>query len=191
MGCVGGSDAPNDTDEEPLPGFSVDPGCGVVSCPSDEQCCLEVFPDASDNETAGYARRDDLIDAFEQTSDRVRAQFTFESPNQRGRVVFNLGRSVSLHQLDIASMAQAPGALSVQIGLSDAVTRGCVFGYDLAALGGGGMQVDEVALTDNPSCYNGGIPGFGSVLDIGVYSEGPGQGVIEISNLALLGPADE
>jgi hypothetical protein len=183
-GCVD-QDPARTEEEAPL---VADVGCAIVTCPREGACCSEIFAKVTDSESADYARRDDLIESVEQTLDGVRVVFTFATAGQRGGIVFNLTRSVSLYQLDLSAVFQGPGVQVGTLALSDAVGRGCIFSAGASASGSAGAVVEQVALTDDQFCYNGGVPGQGSVLEISISSGGAGQGVIDISQLALLAP---
>jgi len=181
--CVGDEAAPSST---------IDAGCGIVTCPGTEACCSEIFPLMSEGQAAGFARRDDLLATFNQDGDGVRADFSFDAADQRGQVLFNLGRNVSISRVRVVAEVSAPGVTAASVSFADAATRGCAFGYALASSAAGASEAQhsyDIPLTGDQFCYAGGVAGWGSVLQFGLVSTAAGAGTIGISSIELV-PGD-
>jgi len=166
-----------------------DEGCRVVTCPEGvESCCTQTLAAARDRATAGYVPREDLIDAFTRSSAGVRLDVTFDAPEQGASIVFNLGTDHSFYGMAVTAARDGVADAYVTASISDALRRGCVFGGDLPAAVGGEAPPDaprELELTSDEFCFNGGIPGRGSVIEFSLAATGPGAASLEIVDLEL------
>lgn len=175
-------------EDAPVVAFA-DEGCRVVTCPEGvESCCTQTLAAARDRATAGYVPREDLIDAFTRSSSGVRLDVTFDAPEQTASIVFNLGKDHSLYGLQVTAARDGVGDAYVTTTISDALRRGCVFGGELPAAVGGEAPLGApraLELTNDEFCFNGGIPGRGSVIEFGLGATGPGAARLEIVDLEL------
>jgi hypothetical protein len=166
-----------------------DEGCGVVTCPEGiESCCTQTLAAVTDTVTTGYARRDDLIEAFTKSLEGVRLDVTFDAPEQSASILFNLGTERSFYALQVTAARDGASDAYVTALVSDALRRGCVFGGELPAAINGRAAADasrEIELSSDEFCFNGGLPGRGSVIELGLRATGPGAASLEIVDLEL------
>ena len=161
-----------------------DPGCDVLVCPAGvERCCTEVLATATDNELGDYERRTDLLQGFEQSAAEVRANFAFNVADQRGAIVFNLGRQRRLDSLSVLLTTNvSPG--SIVVTLSDTTRSGCVATIGSDVVSAGPLEYD-VFLQEDDFCFLGGMPGAGSVLEFAILADGPGAVSLAIQRVEL------
>ena len=90
--------------DDAVPTFVADEGCRVVTCPEGiESCCTQTLAAVTRRVAAGYARRDDLIEAFTRSSEGVRVDVTFDAPEQSASIVFNLGTDRSFYAMQVTA----------------------------------------------------------------------------------------
>jgi len=160
-----------------------DEGCGVIVCPMNaEPCCTQVVAVASDNASADYARRSGFVRALVQSPSEVRADFHFEAADQRGGLVFNLGRQRYLSTLSVLAASTGVASSRVTVTLSDITNSGCVAGFEL---GPSAAQSTPVNLQDDEFCFLEGTPGSGSTIEFGIFSAAAGDASLTLRRVEL------
>jgi hypothetical protein len=93
-----------------------------------------------------------------------------------------------LYGMQVSAARDGVGDAYVTTIVSDALRRGCVFGGELPAAIGGEAPAGaprEFELMSDEFCFNGGIPGRGSVIEFNLRATGPGAASLEIVDLEL------
>jgi hypothetical protein len=166
--------------------------CSVMSCPDGaENCCSAAAASATGNRRQEYVARLQLLDTTSSTLGEVRANFTFDAPDQQGWLTFQLDAEHDLAQIEFTGRHEgvADRFLSVNTNRFDA--GGCAFGFDLQFLPRPPGSVppwvfgSDVSFSDADFCYGNGEPGRASELAFAIFSTGPGDASLIISNITL------
>lgn len=167
--------------------------CSVLSCPDGAaDCCSAAAASATGNIRQEYSSRLQLLESTNSSSGEVWAKFTFDAPDQQGWLTFQLDGEHDLSQLEFTGRREgvADRFLSVNTNRTDD-GGGCAFGFDLQfqpqppgsdppfRLG------SDVFFGPSGFCYGNGIPGRASELAFAIFSTGPGEASLIISNIKL------
>lgn len=160
--------------------------CSVVSCPfGTDICCSSVSASATGNDEQAYAPRVQLVDSARSRFGEVRAEFTFDAPNQQGWITFELGAELDLARLAFIGRHEGVADRFLAVNTNRLDEGGCAFSFDLDPRGpfvfGNDVQFNNAAF-----CYGNGRPGRASELAFAIFSTRPGPAALVISNLALI-----
>jgi hypothetical protein len=183
-GCEAAS-APPET--EPIEGGV----CTLVSCPPGVgTCCTGAVVSATGNGRQLYQSRLKMVDEARYVGGELRADFSFDAPNQQGWVKFALSEEMDLSRLECWREGVADRFLVVNTNQADG--GGCSFGFDVEPrpLPAGSsvpfMLGSTVPFANNlASCYDGGNPGRASELAFAIFSTIKGEASLVISNITL------
>lgn len=166
--------------------------CSVLSCPGDvEGCCSAAAASATGNQRQRFAPRLQLLESADSSVGEVRATFTFDAPDQQGWVTFRLDGEHDLSQLEFTGRREGVADRFLSVNTNRLDSGGCAFAFDLQflpqppgadprfALG------SEVSFSDADFCYGNGVPGRASELAFAIFSNGPGEASLIISNVTL------
>lgn len=182
LGCA----RPPDT--EPVPAGEL--ACSVVSCPpGTDICCSAVSASATGNGRQAYAPRVQLVDSARSRFGEVRAEFTFDAPNQQGWVTFELGAELDLARVAFLGRHEGVADRFLAVNTNRLDDGGCAFSFDLEPRPGFGPFVfgNDVPFNNGAFCYGNGRPGRASELAFAIFSTSAGEASLVISNLALIG----
>lgn len=159
--------------------------CSVVSCPfGTDICCSSVSASATGNDDQAYAPRVQLVDRARSRFGEVRAEFTFDAPNQQGWVTFELGDELDLSRLAFIGRHEGVADRFLAVNTNRLDDGGCAFSFDLDPRGPFAFG-NDVQLDNDAFCYGNGRPGRASELAFAIFSTRPGSAALVISNLAL------
>jgi len=193
--CVGGQQCVDAACVAPSPPSSASAGvfaCTVIDCPASQpDCCVAAEVTATGNESQGYVIRNEMVQGAHSFPGEVRANFSFDAADQQGWVTFQLGAELDLERIDFTGrvLGEADHFLSVNTN-SDADV-GCAFGFELELRPpptGQGPFVfgnDNISVDDNDFCYGGARPGRARQLAFAIFSLGPGDASLIITNIVL------
>jgi hypothetical protein len=178
MGCVAPLEA------APVPAGEL--ACSVVNCPfGTDICCSSVSASATGNDDQAYARRVQLVESATSRFGEVRAEFTFDAPNQQGWVTFELGAELDLSRLAFIGRREGVADRFLAVNTKRLDDGGCAFSFDLDPRGPFTFG-NDIPFNDDAFCYGNGRPGRASELAFAIFSTRPGQAALVISNLALI-----
>ena len=165
--------------------------CSVVSCPpGTEICCSAARAAATGNEGQAYAPRPHMVRLVESAFGEVRAEFSFDAPNQQGWLTFELGGELDLARLQFTGRRGGVADRFLSVNTNRADSGGCAFAFDLdfrpGPFGSPLSFRSDVAFDDDAFCYGTGRPGRATELAFAIFSTEPGEASLVISNIALI-----
>lgn len=168
--------------------------CSVVSCPpGTDICCSSVSASATGNRAQSYASRMQLVDIAVSHFGAVRAEFTFDAPNQQGWVTFELGAELDLGRLAFFGRQEGVADRILSVNTNRVEDGGCAFSFEPEPRGGafglppGAVMGADVFFNRDDFCYGNGRPGRASELAFAIFSTSAGKASLTISNLTLVG----
>lgn len=160
--------------------------CSVVSCPfGTDVCCSSVSASATGNDDQAYAPRVQLVESARSRFGEVRAEFTFDAPNQQGWVTFELGAELDLARLAFIGRHEGVADRFLAVNTNRLDEGGCAFSFDLDPRGPFAFG-NDVQFNNDAFCYGNGRPGRASELAFAIFSTRAGSAALVISNLALI-----
>jgi hypothetical protein len=167
--------------------------CSVLSCPDGAaNCCSAAAASATGNIRQAYSSRLQLLESASSRSGEVRAEFTFEAPDQQGWLTFQLDGEHDLSQLEFTGRHDGVADRFLSVNTNRlGEDGGCAFGFDLQAQpqppgsDPSFLFGSEVFFGPAGFCYGNGIPGRASELAFAIFSTGPGDASLTISNITL------
>jgi hypothetical protein len=167
--------------------------CSVVSCPpGTDVCCGSVSASATGNSAQAYASQMQLVDKAVARFGEVRAEFTFDAPNQQGWVTIELGAELDLGRLAFVGRQDGVADRFLSVNTNRIEEGGCAFSFEPEPRGApfglapGALFGADIFFNSNDFCYGNGRPGRASELAFAIFSTGAGEASLTISNLTLV-----
>jgi hypothetical protein len=167
--------------------------CSLVTCPQGvADCCTGAVASATGNGRQQYQSRLQMVKGARYAARELRADFSFDAPNQQGWVKFALSEEMDLSRLEFWGWPEGVADRFLVVNTNQSDDGGCSFGFDVEprqAPAGSNVPVmlgSIVPFANNlASCYDGGAPGRASELAFAIFSNIRGDASLVISNITL------
>jgi hypothetical protein len=166
--------------------------CSVLSCPGGAGgCCSAAEASATGNQRQEFEPRLQLLDDADSSLGEVRAEFSFDAPDQQGWVTFQLDGEHDLSQLEFTGRHEGVADRFLSVNTNRLDDGGCAFAFDLQPVqqppGSDPPFLfgSQVLFEDDDFCYGNGVPGRASELAFAIFSNSPGRASLIISNITL------
>lgn len=190
--CAGDEQCVAATCVAPSPTPSMSAGmaaCSVVTCPPSRlDCCLGAVATATDNESQGYASRNQMVVRANSVEGAVSAAFSFDAADQQGWLTFELDGSLDLDRVEFTGFHMGAADRFLTVNTNVDRDSGCAFGFDLEPRPSPTnvpVYGDTVEFNYDNFCYGGARPGQASQLAFAIFAAHPGGATFGVYNITL------